>query len=138
DPRAIKSFRLVNQLPQPYIFHTVACCSRACLHPDARLALVCGFSASCFHDARVCAKADLYCSRAISGTLGVQVSYRLIYSSHSATPISPPVEAAVVAGVPAVAGFSVVLELLFALVSVSVFEQAINTRPNTRHNVRVI
>lgn len=53
--------------------------------------------------------------------------------------LSPLVEAVVVeAGVVAAAGFSVVPEFVFVVVVVSVFEQAITTKPNTRHDIRIV
>jgi hypothetical protein len=62
-------------------------------------------------------------------------------SSHSGTPMLSPVAAVVpLAGVVADAGLSVALlpTVVLLLFVVSVFEQAINTRPQTRDNTKIV
>src|SRR5688572_14128905 len=123
-----------SQFAQPYIFHAAACCSTACLQAAANDPFVSGLSASFFHWSRICLPAFSYCARTISGTLLVQESYFFRKSSHSGTPmLAPLVEAAVVAGVVAVAGLSVVPDVVLVFVFVSVVEQPIRKMANARH-----
>ena len=60
---------LMYQNVQLYVFIAVRACSVACLQAAANEGLVCGLSASFFHDVRNCSKAALYWARATSGTL---------------------------------------------------------------------
>ena len=74
----------------------------------------------------------------MSGILDMQASYLAMKSSHSAMPIlSPVVEAVPVAGVVAVAGVLVTTATLLLFV-VSVVVQAINNRPQTRDNTKIV
>lgn len=76
--------------------------------------------------------ADLYCSRAISGTFEVQDSYFAMKSSHSGMPILSPLVDAVVVVVGFVDFSEVVDELLLLLLMFSDLEQANSPTARTK------
>jgi hypothetical protein len=98
-------------------------CSAAILHAAARLERVEGLSANCFQDERHCWSVVFHWARASAGTLPVtQASYLSKKSSHSATPILPPLAVVVVVAgvVVVVAGVAVVVVVAGVLVVVVV------------------
>src|SRR2546426_8962415 len=86
----------IVQKLHPYDLSAAACCSAACLQTAVSVALVAGFSASCFQVLRHSATAFLYCARCASGTLlETHASYLAMKSSHSGMPIFCPLDEAV-------------------------------------------
>ena len=114
--------------------------SIACLQVVARVALLCGLAAAVLNEVRCASNACFIEGSTCGAALAIlvrQASYLVMYSSHSATPVSGAVEAVVLEAVFAgavvvVLDVVVVVEVVFAglLAVVVVLFVAVPPQPN--------